>query len=615
VIALGGLRVLHEGWRPVFEDPFSTHPGLVYYLSAAWFWVLDPTKLNWQVFSAVLSLLTLACLYPFFRSLAGAPAALAALWFLSVMRWDLALTRGFPLHDAALFMALTLALWAAGMEKGKAPLFAAAGTAFALGLYTYHGYKPFLLLMAVLLLYEALAHRKRFLERKGPLLLFACASLLLTAPMLLHWAKAGNLGDYEASLFIGAQEEGFLSQASRNLTALIGCLHRKGDISSYVNFGSRPMLDGVTGLFLVLGVGMVLRRWKQRCYFYALAGTVVMGLNSLLSVEAQGTLGRRLFGALPFLALLAGLGWSSCLGSLQASGLPRKVKDWGKALLGVGLLAAGVLNFHGYFLRQALDPGYQLVSDPAATALAERIAESDGRSQFLLDARYDGHHTVRFMNHRRQGDLQGMDYPGGLVPGPFPGKQGACFVVSEGGNGLFRHLRTLHPEGRSQVVLGPDGTAMFYLLEVDNEALARDRARASRGIRRGLEGRYSHAASGEALVRWDPLVNFPHRTHLGLLPGERAEWKGTLRAAIPGAYEFLLLTEAGDLAQLWLDGKTIISAGQRAPVLVRLREGRYDLRLGIRSSGEKWSALSLAWKRPGEGRFEMVPNSAFGSVP
>lgn len=341
-----------------------------------------------------------------------------------------------------------------------------------------------------------------------------------------------------------------------------------------------------------------------------MAALAVMGLNSLLSVEPEQSLARRLFAWPPFLALVAAYGGSRILEMFRSS--PSALfRRWVPAVPVLAFLLAMVLNFEDYFLRQARDPGYHQASDPTATELARRIAGTSGEWRFLLDERYARHFTILFMNYHRQEGIGRMDWPEGLALGQSGGKKGACFVFAEGAMGRFRYAKSLYPDAEVEILRDRSGGSVLYFLKVPPAMLD-----GSRGLpvgKGGLEARYFLEGDREVrLTRRELLVNFPHRAYFPLQrPSFRAEWRGKLRIDRPGRYEFLLLTESGDRAVLRLGGRILVPSGRGSHLPVELGKGGHVLELDLKSSPEKFSALSLAWKRPGETAFEIVPPEAF----
>jgi hypothetical protein len=108
-------------------------------------------------------------------------------------------------------------------------------------------------------------------------------------------------------------------------------------------------------------------------------------------------------------------------------------------------------------------------------------------------------------------------------------------------------------------------------------------------------------------------LNFTFHNDFALrqFPPLSVEWKGFLRTPLPGTYRFLLLTTDG--ARLDLDGKPVCPEGNRDSAGVSLSPGAHALAVWFQKTGGTEAALSLLWMKPGDGRYEVVPATAYES--
>jgi 4-amino-4-deoxy-L-arabinose transferase-like glycosyltransferase len=614
-VGLGGLAVLNEGWRPFYENVYSTHPGLVYYLSAAWFALFEPTPFHLLLFFAALSMLSLAFFYWTFRELCGARTALIALFLLAVMRWEVASSRGYPLHDSILCMFATLAFWLYALRRRAAWAFCLSAVFFALGLYTYHGYKLFVPLMLFYGIYEVLREPARIKRTAKPLAAFILIFLVLISPLIVHWLRQGSVGGYETSLLVWGKmkAEKSLMPLIQNAAQAALCFNRKGDPTSYCNFASHRMLDDVTGILFILGLGMAFRFWKNRPFFYALAGLFVMSLNCVLTLDAISSSARRLFAVTPFIALLGAMAVSRLFGEFQRSFFGKKAVV--RAVFLLMLLAAGAQNFHQYFILQARDPGYYRVCDPDTTDIAGKISRDGGQYDFYLDSRYYKNRTIHFIDYYKADDYNVLDWPKDLAFARLnEGKAGVCFVLGEGREGVFQLLRQWYPRAETETLRDLDGSTMVYYVKVSREELSSETRRLPA---RGLKAEYRTDDQSDKAdhTQWDPIINFPHRTNLAVIsPPLSVKWEGRLLVKEEGKHDFVAITEPEDQAQIWLDGKPLTGFQPNASATVDLKKGRHSISIRFRMGSGFYSAISLAWKRPGKNSYEIIPNDCFGMV-
>ena len=78
-VALGGLRILHDHWRPFLEGLDQHVPEVcIYYLAALWIKLFGPSPSVFSYFDATLSILGVLAFYGVFRLWVKAPTALLA---------------------------------------------------------------------------------------------------------------------------------------------------------------------------------------------------------------------------------------------------------------------------------------------------------------------------------------------------------------------------------------------------------------------------------------------------------------------------------------------------------------------------------------------------------
>ncbi len=155
---------------------------------------------------------------------------------------------------------------------------------------------------------------------------------------------------------------------------------------------------------------------------------------------------------------------------------------------------------------------------------------------------------------------------------------------------------------------GPDGT----VTAINSDSLT------TLPVNHGLEASYYEGPPGVgplSNIQWDPLVNFTNRADWALSEGPFSiQWKGRVWIPKEGRYDFWALTEDGDWAQWIIDGRALSPGGPSPSGSAGLRRGWHNLVVDFRGGKDFSSAMSLAWKKPGEGRYEMIPPQAFGAV-
>ncbi len=619
-VALGALRILNEHWRP-FTDALSLHvPEVcVYYLAALWMKFFGPAPQVFSYFDAALSTLGALGFYWVFRLWAGPATALPALFFLAVMRWNFAF--GHQVYyqcQTVLFMAPALGLLFYALLKNRWPFAALGGLVAGLGLYAYQSFKAFPILLLLILAFEWARDPKGLRQKALPWAAFGLTFLLTAAPLASWMLQNGEIGrrESEVSVVTEIRDQQSLTPVWRNLRDAAFMFNRQGDINHQSNYASRRMLDDVTGAIFLLGFFHALARFKERKYFYALAGLYAMSLPSLLSING-GHAGRML-GATPFTALLCGLLWAD--GGRQARvvfqgqrGLQRGAWVLAACLLGL----SAFLNFHAYFVEQASDPYCRNdFSWPESTA-GRLIASADDKSEFFLTSSLYGHPTVKFLTYPRWGHLHALDLSDPPKPPDFPPGTSFCFLEDEFKAGALAYLAQAYPGGKTDAFVNPLGAETLYDVRVPATALSALSPGAPR-VERGLKGEYRLSGNAEEkpfLERWDPVVNFTFRDLPMTSHPLDVHWTGRLRAPQSGVYEFQVATLGADRAGLAIDGKDAAGFVSSPAARMVLKAGWHSLDLKFHKGLLPIATVGLLWKRPGEAKFEFIPNGALGKVP
>jgi hypothetical protein len=717
-IGLGGLRVLHEGWRPFAPTDFCLFPGLVFYYSAAWFKFFTPSQASLSLFFVALSLCAFPFIYWTFRELAGPPTALVTAFFLAVARWDVSYSRWCIAAHVSLYVFGTTAFLLYGLRRGKTWAFALSAGFFSLGFYTYDSFKIFPFLLAAYLFYEYRSDGNRFRRQASKLLFFPLLFLLVDGPLVFYWLGQQNGGQsYEMSLLIWnkIKSEGSLAPLFKNIVETVLMFNRKGDDFSMHNYLSHRMLDDGMGILFVFGLFFALPRFRQRPFFYALAGLGVFSLNCLLTVNpAQAN---RMLGTLPFAAFLAANALLTVLKDMAGRNHPGQgVLKWGLAII---LPLVAVQNFHQYFDEQASDPGAKRCFDMDSNDIARSVAQDGQTYDYYLTPRYGDHNVIRFLDYSRQKDFKTMDWPKDLAPvSVSEGKKGICFVLAEGETGILHLLQKLFPAAVLEIHQDPDGLPMVYYLRLDKEAILNSRGvyqvtgtrkipfphfpggllpespavfsgnffvdqsgyfrcpkragwspwvdgrrvefekwfwldRGFHALRlrftggkqkeeapvfvlaaetgpplswnqsslttldlcRGLRAEYkpSWEAKEVLYTEWDPILNFSYRNSFAVKnPPLVIRWGGDLEVPQGGIYHLMALTNSTNLARIWIDGKPLSELEDSPESETKLDPGKHGLRVDFEMGTGFFSSLHLAWKRPGQTKFEIIPSEYFG---
>jgi hypothetical protein len=606
------LLILNEGWNPFYESyDFQVPEPLLFYQLAGWFGLLGSSFFNFHLFFALLSLAAFPFVYWTFRQLSGPRVALIALFLLAVTRWDWIMTRnGYPSIQMNLYLFAALAFLLYGLRKNKPWALFVSAFSCSLGLYTYQAFKVVPLLMAVLLVFEYFRKKRETKIRSKTIIAGVLLFFLVAAPRLNYYVQHKTFGNREEALFIlnRVEEQKSLKPLWDVWTGTALMFNREGDQNPRHNIPGHRMLDDVTAVFFVLGLGFAWRLRKQRQGFYALAGFSAMMLPGLLSCDVAHA--NRLVALAPFAAYFAALTFEGLLAKSLALFTRWHSQVWTISGLVLALLTAQ--NAYAYFVVQADDERCQEAFGLEQIHIGRSIEEAQeafpGQFRFFIGSLYFRNHTVAFLSYPARRDVFGFNLQDWAV-GNIPRDKDAVLFLESTKTGVVDFLERIIPSIKIVPYKSPQGRTLYYVGEIHSSLLAKIKP-----WKKGLKGVYVNSVDWNAApvtVQWDPVLNFGSKRDFPFTdyPPFRIRWTGTLKIPAGGVYEFQVLRLEKDKAQLWLDDRKV---DLEKPFV--LKTGDHDLRLDFEKDSGDELALHLIWKKPGEDKWQVVPAETFGSA-
>jgi hypothetical protein len=241
----------------------------------------------------------------------------------------------------------------------------------------------------------------------------------------------------------------------------------------------------------------------------------------------------------------------------------------------------------------------------------ERIARTT--EPVYVASRFYQNYALEFLDYTQADRIHLLD------PAQLPSAaEGCLFVLDTGKNGVLELLREAYPQGQVEQAMGDISWPLVYFYKVPP---GQGPATTLQG--HGLRGVYYRSLAFEgtpAIRRLDPVVNFTFRNDFAVtdFPPLSAIWTGELLAPATGTYQFLAVVT--DHARLKVDGRVVFD-GRPPEGETRLSKGAHRIELifkkGLYETREEGqaAALSLAWKKPGTEKFEVVPASALRPGP
>ncbi len=365
---LGARRILSGEELPLFitedfgEEPMHTYlVALSFALWGAKLWAI-------RFVSAAIGLITIPVIFWLARELLGqedgllSAVPIISAFFLATSYWHIIYSRaGLEVVDLPLFSsALIYFLWR-GIRTGSRWSFAVSGLILGASLYSYRGarFLPILLTLFfggwVILSREF--RRRHFVN----LVLVALVAAIVCAPLGAYAVAHPDIffaRELHVSVFNPDWDRGSPLQAfSYAALKTLGMFNFQGDPEFDRNPGRRPVLDPVSSLCFIIGLAVILWRWRQPHRLFIVVWFLVMALPGAFTAEALPHFHRGI-GALPPLCLLCAFG--ATWGAERLAAIHwRGARASSAAVLCLFLLTPTILSYRDYFLpwQQRLDQG------------------------------------------------------------------------------------------------------------------------------------------------------------------------------------------------------------------------------------------------------------------
>jgi 4-amino-4-deoxy-L-arabinose transferase-like glycosyltransferase len=476
------LQLLHGEVGSLISVGWYHLPMLSFAWHAVSMAIFGDTVFGLRMSSVIVGTLTLIPCYALTRLLFNRTTALLATFLLAVSHPFIALNRlGINYTQTTLFELVTFYFLFRGLRSRRWREFAVSGLFMGLGLYLYYASRlvPFIVLGFLFLM--AIGRRQSLRTHWRGIVVLCLAAALVFSPMGLYFLEhPWHFMSRTANVFVlGSQgwsdtpypREGVVITLLGQAARVLPLFNYGGDMSGQYGYKG-PMLDFITAVFFVLGMGYSFVRARRARHCFLLLwfwGTIIAG--GILTLPAPFL--PRLAGVLPVLCIFAGVALERTLNLFQqAWGESRTTSAVLGVLVAATLSVVACLNYDTYFNKYLSTVQGWAMREPA-TAIA-RYMDSLGEDYevFLLGAPklYVRHGTIRFIAR----DTQATDVldPAQYIPLRTHGEKNAAYVLLPS---HLHHLRTLqqyYPRGVLRNFTRESGELWFTVFEVSREDLA-----------------------------------------------------------------------------------------------------------------------------------------------
>lgn len=438
-----------EGIRPVLGSM----------VDAAFLKAFGGDLFAWKVRLVVLAAASFVPFYLLVRELFSCRVAIAATALFASSHYLFAYVHHPTYIDALLPTTLALWLLVLGLRRNSTLVLFASGAAAGLGFYTFYAGRAAVVVIALYLL----TFGRRSL-RPTTVLPLGLGFIALVAPMFAvdGWYVVDRM--FESST-VAYPEEIVGPRATRFLQNIVKSLLAFNYSESTRHYVSGSLLDPVTAVLYVLGLGLLLTRLRHPAFRLVLIWWLVALAATGFTNPYKGVAISRLHYVIPVAALLAALAFDQGLRP-TIDRLRRPAVRVAVAGVALGLLMVPVLylNLHRFWYETPHEKGA-----PSAAAVAVRA--------FFSDECRDNPQGVTVVSHSptallllvfwayQLGDREPelLNYPDALAAldakqaGAATLKDGCFIVLSEGGNPelpktVIARIQALYPQKRLSIV-------------------------------------------------------------------------------------------------------------------------------------------------------------------
>jgi hypothetical protein len=476
------LALLHGEVGSLISVGWYHLPMLGFAWHAASMKVFGETVFGLRMSSVLVGTLTLIPTYLLTRLLFNRKTALLATFLLAVSHSFIALNRlGINYTQTTLFEVTAFYFLIRGLRSKRWWDFAVSGLLLGGGLYLYYASRlvPFIILGFMVC--ASLSNRSFLRDQWRGLAVLSLTAVLVFAPMGLYFVQhpwhfmsrtsnvfaLGNRGWVDTPYPPDSAPLTVLRQAAR----VLPLFNYGGDSSGQYGYRG-PMLDFVTSILFVLGLGYSFARLRRpRHLFLLIWFWATMMVGGVLTLPAPFL--PRLAGMLPVLSILAAVTISATLGVFEHAWGQRKAT---RAALGVLVaLTLGVvtfLNYDTYFNKYIHTIQGWAMREPA-TAIARYVNTlGDSYDVYLLGEPklYVRHGTIRFIAR----DMRGTDVlaPSQYIPLQAGGENNVVYVLLPSHLHHLSSLQQYYPKGVIRNFTRESGELWFTAVEVSKEDIA-----------------------------------------------------------------------------------------------------------------------------------------------
>jgi 4-amino-4-deoxy-L-arabinose transferase-like glycosyltransferase len=412
---LDARRVLAEGWIGPYVGSALGQPTGPLYWTAAVFKVIGDGLLQLRLSMALLGIATVPLTYWAARQMFDRRTGLIAAVLMAFMGWHIFFSRtAFMVTAQPLLEVIFLGLLFSAYKRNSYALYASAGVALGLGVYTYNAYPVFVVATVVFAAVLLIAEHRHWRTLAPRLVLMFAVAFVVALPLIGYVRDEKN--DYLAHhraisvLYRPEFKDEDLPGKARMLIdrgidwAKLMTIEPKVDFTD--GTGTAQLVDRMTLCLLLLGVGVCLRR-RTPGHLALLVFLLVLPAAAIVTLDASV---RRSLGMTPIVAMLAALPLATVWEWAELSGGERRAIA--RAAIVCVLLAVSIINVRTYFLHvgDSVDAKWVYVEQlAAASQYIETLPDKPYVYFYASRWSYD-YETRRYLAPDLKGENRSMEF-------------------------------------------------------------------------------------------------------------------------------------------------------------------------------------------------------------
>jgi 4-amino-4-deoxy-L-arabinose transferase-like glycosyltransferase len=363
-------RVLDEGWIGPYVPSALGQPSGPLYWTALVFKLFGDGLLQLRLSMAVLGVATVGVTYFAACQMFDRRTGLLACALLAFMSWHILFSRtAFMVTAQPLAEAVFLATFFLAFKRDSYLLYGVAGAVLGIGVYSYNAYPVFVAASGVFAIVMLAREWRRWRRLAPQLLVMSLVAFIVAQPLISYVRDDKN--DYLAHhrlisiLYKPEFEDADLRGKARVLidrtVDWAGLMTVDPKIDYTDGTGVEPILDRVTLVLLLAGVGVCLKR-RQPAHLALLVYLVVLPVSAIITVDASA---RRSLALTPVVAMLAALPLACVWDWAELQ--PDRARRIGRLSIAAIVVAIAAFNLRTYFRDEAR-------SEPARWVYVEQLA-------------------------------------------------------------------------------------------------------------------------------------------------------------------------------------------------------------------------------------------------